>query len=133
MGISLGTILQIFTHPRDLAFCIFDENGKYGYFVMRGPEGEYRILISTKCLFATADEAVSSLITNLNEGCESAAAILDDPKDEMRFMINPDGLKVSEMDVLDAERRKQIETSLRTNGKAETWKLFANPTETQSA
>lgn len=66
MGLSMITLTEIYTNPRDLGFSVNQENGKFAAFIRRGPGHRFKLLMSSEHRFATADMAIAAIEETLD-------------------------------------------------------------------
>ncbi|MBP9771890.1 MAG: hypothetical protein KBD16_03130 [Candidatus Pacebacteria bacterium] len=92
MGVSLVTLLEIFTNPRDLEV-VLEQDQKTKEFAVgffRGPGHNFKPLISTEPGFPTREAAIGTVKRILEAAIQHGGVTLHDPTILLRDEFNPD-------------------------------------------
>lgn len=125
-GITLITALEIFTNPKDLQISIGKKgNSKYMFVVSRGPDHNFKPLISTTPFAETVDIAVEE-IKKLLEMIQLAS--LKQMKDRDSFLtqvLNPNGTDLDMSKLLNTDLINYIINELKQRQVANTYETLA--------
>ena len=123
MGLSISTVLEVFTNPDDLFFDIGKSESENGYCfrVARGPGHSFKILFSTLPKFKSREEAILALGSVLISIIENAKEALNDPKSLPGSMLNPGREPINEDNVLNSKQTARILELLRKGDAVKTY------------
>lgn len=108
MGLSMGSLIEIFTQSDDLEISIIANGSKHAIFVRRGPGHKFKLMVSSPAVFETREVAIKEVEGLLKAACEVAKAELVDPTSPIAQIVNPQNLAASELRGLTEERISQV-------------------------
>ena len=126
MGLSISTVLEVFTNPDDLIFDIGNPESEKGYCfrVARGPDQSFKILFSTLPMFESRDEAILALGSVLTSIIENAKETLSDPESLLGSLFNPGREPIIEKNVLNPKLTARILELLKKGELVKTYEDF---------
>jgi hypothetical protein len=123
MGISLITCLEIFTNPNDLEMSVGQDqaSGKYAFCIGRGPEHDFKILVSTSPFATTLDEAITSVKETLQAIQQGITRDLEDKNSLPSQFCNPRGETIDQLKIFNEDLIEKIVNDLKQNQVASTY------------
>jgi hypothetical protein len=125
------TALEIFNHPYDISIGVGQEKEgeKFSFAICRGREHNYKPLISTtEPCYESLEEALHGIQRLLTTAITYSSVELEDSESLLAQLINPERLKVSQLEVLTSELVETIISRLREFGQVDTFDLKPTPT-----
>jgi hypothetical protein len=123
---TLITVLEIFTNPKDLEISILQEKkgGKYGLVIItRGPGHDFKPLLTVGPFAEKFRDILKAVEKTLKQIQTAARSELGKMNSSIARFVNPDGKKIDESRVLNDRLVKRIMALLRKHKVASTYKF----------
>jgi len=124
MELSMFTSLEIFTNPGDLEIIIRSNGGKYGFAITRGPGHNHKVLIDSNGFADTMDGVIKMVKETLESIHESLTKDCANRKSLPSQYLNPDGLEIDQVKVLNLDLIGRIIDELHKHRIASTYKML---------
>jgi hypothetical protein len=112
-GVTLGTMMEIFTNPSDIVVLIHQSEDRFGVIFSRGKGHKYKQLLSSQPDFNSVEAAVDSVkgvFAMILEECERE---IMDPLGFYGSLLNPNVLPTADLPVLSQAMVDSILVDLR--------------------
>ena len=119
------TALEIFSHPYDISIGVGQakKGEKFAFAICRGREHEYKPLLSTIPYFESLEDALKKIQEILTTAIMYSLGELRNVESYASQVINPEGLDVAQLEVLNTELVQVILDQLRESRPVDTFDL----------